>query len=100
MACFTAPTSYFPKAGVPAIFAKGYTHQVELGKEKTLELINSYWQKIYHKSSDEYNPQRDRLDGLVDDAQLFYEVGAQLTNSDTYPQWHKTSEFYRKIAEV
>jgi len=85
----------FLKAGVPAIFAKGYTHQVELGKEKTLELIKSYWQNIYHKPCDEYNPQRDRLDGLVDDAVLFFEVGNRLANGNFYPQWHKTSEFYR-----
>ena len=85
----------FLKAGVPAIFAKGYTHQAELGKEKTLELIKDYWQNVYHKPSDEYNPQRDRLDGLVDDAVLFYEVGNRLVNGNIYPQWRKTSEFYR-----
>jgi len=85
----------FLKAGVPAIFAKGYTHQAELGKEKTLELIKDYWQNVYHKPSDEYKPQRDRLDGLVDDAVLFYEVGNRLVNGNIYPQWRKTSEFYR-----
>lgn len=85
----------FLKAGVPAIFAKGYTHQVEMGKAKTLELIKNYWQNVYHKPCDEYNPQRDRLDGLVDDAALFYEVGDQLTSSNIYPKWHKTSEFCR-----
>jgi hypothetical protein len=66
-----------------------------LGREKTLELIQDYWQNVYHKPCDEYNPQRDRLDGLVDDAVLFYEVGNKLTNSNIYPQWRKASEFYR-----
>lgn len=85
----------FLKAGVPALFAKGYTHQVDLGKEKTLELIKNYWQNIYHKPCDEFKPQQDRLDGLVEDVILFYEVGEQLANNNIYPQWHKTSEFYR-----
>lgn len=85
----------FLKAGVPAIFAKGYTHQAELGKEKTLDLIKSYWQNVYHKPFDEYDPQRDKLDGLVDDAILFYEVGVHLTSGGFYPKWNKTSEFNR-----
>lgn len=85
----------FLKAGVPAIFAKGYTHHAELGREKTLELIKSYWQNVYHKPGDEYDPKRDRLDGLVDDAELFYEVGYRLANQNIYPKWRATSEFYR-----
>lgn len=85
----------FLKAGVPALFAKGYTHQVDLGKDKTLELVKNYWQNIYHKPCDEFKPQQDRLDGLVEDVILFYEVGEQLANNNIYPQWHKTSEFYR-----
>lgn len=85
----------FLKAGVPAIFAKGYTHQAELGKEKTLEQIKNYWQNVYHKPCDEYDPTRDRLDGLVDDAVLFYELGNTLVNSGFVSKWNSTSEFNR-----
>lgn len=85
----------FLKEGVPFLFAKGYTHQRELGKEATLQKIAHYWKNIYHKPSDEYVPERDKLDGLFEDAQLFFNIGYRLANENTYPKWYKTSEFYR-----
>jgi Zn-dependent M28 family amino/carboxypeptidase len=85
----------FLKAGVPSMFAKGYTHQVDLGREKTLERINSYWQNTYHKPCDEFNPEKDNLDGLVDDVILFYEVGDAIAGTDFKPEFSKKSEFFR-----
>ncbi len=84
----------FMKAGVPALFAKGYTDQKELGKNKTAEKIKSYWQNIYHKPSDEFDPLKDNLDGLADDVFLFYHVGLDVANSKTSPEWKKGSEFF------
>ena len=84
----------FLKAGVPAMFAKGYSHQTELGKKKTQELINSYWKNIYHKPSDEFDPKRDNLNGLLEDSKLFYRFGSRLVNEDIYPKWNRNSEFY------
>lgn len=84
----------FMKVGVPALFAKGYIDQKELGKEKTAEKIKSYWQTIYHKPSDEFNPQKDHLEGIADDVQLFYNVGVSIANSATMPEWKKGSEFF------
>lgn len=84
----------FLKAGVPSIFAKGYSHQAELGKEKTQELINAYWKNIYHKPADEYVPERDNLDGLLDDVKLFYMFGKRLADKPIYPTWSTGSEFF------
>lgn len=86
----------FLKAGVPCIFAKGYSEQRELGKEKTHEKINEYWKTIYHKPQDEYVPERDNLEGLFEDAQLFYSIGNRLANEKTFPKWNKSSEFYKE----
>lgn len=86
----------FLKAGVPCIFGKGYAEQRELGKEKTQEKINEYWRTKYHKPQDEYNPAVDNLDGLLEDVQLFYEIGRRLANEDTYPKFNKSSEFYKE----
>lgn len=86
----------FLKAGVPFLFAKGYTHQRELGKDATLKSIESYWKHTYHKPSDEFVPERDKLDGLFEDAQLFFSIGYRLANESTYPKWNKTSEFYKE----
>ncbi len=84
----------FLKAGVPSIFAKGYSDQLELGKEKTQERINEYWKTIYHKPADEFKPDRDKLDGLADDVNLFYDLGFILANERIFPKWYKGSEFY------
>ncbi len=84
----------FLKVGIPAVFAKGYTYQVDLGRDKTRELINRYWKNTYHKPSDEYTADRDKLNGVVDDAVLFYDFGWQLSKSSIYPKWYKKSEFY------
>lgn len=86
----------FLKEGVPFLFAKGYTHQRELGKEATLQKIADYWKNVYHKPSDEFVPERDKLEGLFEDAQLFFSIGYRIANENTYPQWYRTSEFYRE----
>ncbi len=86
----------FLKAGVPSIFAKGYSEQVDLGKEKTRQKIDEYWRTIYHKPCDIFNPQTQSLDGLCEDAKLFFSVGYRLVNEDYFPKWYKKSEFYTK----
>lgn len=86
----------FLKAGVPALFAKGYCDQVELGKAKTMQKIEEYWRNTYHKPSDEYNPSQDNLDGLVEDSKLFFLLGHRITNMTSFPQWNSSSEFYRQ----
>ena len=85
----------FLKEGVPFLFAKGYTHQREMGKEATLQKIADYWKNVYHKPSDEFVPERDKLDGLFEDAQLFFSIGYRMANENTYPKWNTTSEFYK-----
>lgn len=86
----------FMKKGVPFLFAKGYIDQRELGKEATLQIIADYWKHIYHKPSDEFVPERDKLEGLLEDAQLFFHIGYRIANEKTYPKWYKTSEFYQE----
>jgi Zn-dependent M28 family amino/carboxypeptidase len=85
----------FLKAGVPSIFAKGYSHQETLGKEKTQEKINEYWKSIYHKPADEYVAERDNLEGLAEDAKLFFGLGYRLATENIYPRWNRRSEFYK-----
>jgi len=36
------------------------------------------------------------MSGVMQDAQLYYNVGWNLANSDTWPQWNESSEFQRK----
>lgn len=85
----------FLKAGIPSLFAKGYSHQTELGKEKTQELIDRYWAQTYHKPSDQFKAGEHSLEGLVQDARLFFGLGWQLANGRKWPAWNSNSEFYK-----
>lgn len=84
----------FLRVGVPALFAKGYTHQEEMGEEKTLKAVEKYWRVTYHKPSDHYIPEEHSLEGLVEDTKLFFRLGHKLANESYFPKWSKTSEFY------
>ena len=85
----------FAKVGIPALYGSGgYDHiefGVEYGKAKSAE----YTAKNYHAPSDEYDPDTWNMDGVVQDAQLYYNVGWRLANSDEWPQWKSSSEFRR-----
>lgn len=83
----------FVKHGVPSIFAKGYIEAEKYGKEETLKKIAEYWSAVYHKPNDEFNKEFADLNGLVQDAELFYKVGLNLANSKEWPKWSKDSEF-------
>ena len=83
----------FAKVGIPALyFGTGIDH-FEKGKEYGKQLEDEYVQLYYHKPSDSYDAERWNLDGAVDDVQLLYNVGQNLSNSDIWPQWKEGSEF-------
>jgi Zn-dependent M28 family amino/carboxypeptidase len=86
----------FLKAGVPSLFAKGYSHQVDMGREETLKAVAEYWRTTYHKPSDHYIPEIHNLDGLVEDTHLFFGLGLKLANSSYFPKWSSNSEFYEE----
>ena len=51
-----------------------------------------YVREHYHKPSDEYRDDWD-LSGAVQDAQLYFDLGYRLADSDAFPAWRETSEF-------
>lgn len=85
----------FAKVGIPPLFGEGgYDHEekgIEYGKQKKAE----YTAKNYHAPGDEYNPETWDMSGVVQDAQLYYNIGWRLSNSSEWPQWYPTSEFKR-----
>lgn len=85
----------FAKVGIPALFGEGgYDHEehgIEYGKKKKAE----YTAKNYHAPSDEYDPETWDMSGIIQDAQIYYNIGWRLANSDEWPQWKEGSEFSR-----
>ena len=47
----------------------------------------------YHKAADNYEPELWDFKGIVEDAQLSFDIGYQLANSDKWPEWKNGSEF-------
>jgi len=83
----------FAKIGIPALYAEGgldsRAHGIEWGRARK----NEYTSNRYHKPSDEYNAETWDLTGMVEDAQLLFDIGYTITQESTYPQWKTGSEF-------
>ncbi len=85
----------FAKVGIPALFGEGGYDHVEHGIEYGKAKKDEYTAKNYHAPSDEYDAATWDMGGVVQDAQLYYNVGWRLANSTEWPQWKATSEFRR-----
>lgn len=86
----------FAKVGIPALFGEGGYDHIEFGKEYGKAKKAEYTAKNYHAPSDEYDPETWDMGGVVQDAQLYYNVSWRLANSQEWPQWKPTSEFKRQ----
>jgi len=82
----------FAKAGVPALYAKGGTDNIEHGKEYVQQLTQDYLLNRYHKPADEFDPHWD-LRGVVQDLNALYGVGRQLAGSRDWPNWYEGNPF-------
>ncbi|MXV38088.1 M28 family peptidase [Flavobacteriaceae bacterium Ap0902] len=83
----------FARVGIPSLFIKGWQDSREYGKEWAEEKVKEYWATKYHKPADEYDPDTADLTGIMEDAQLFYQIGERLANENTFPKWYDGSEF-------
>jgi Zn-dependent M28 family amino/carboxypeptidase len=83
----------FAKAGVPALYTDAGTDLVEGGKAAGEAAGKDYNDHRYHKPGDEYDPDTWKVDGTLDDLTAVYEVGLQLANGDSWPNWYKGNAF-------
>jgi len=83
----------FAKVGIPAFYAKGLNDHKQKGKDFAKDAIGEFRTTSYHRPSDEYNTKTMDLGGMVQDAQLYMELGLKLANEPIYPKWKEGSEF-------
>ena len=83
----------FAKVGVPALYASGEYEQAAKGVEWTKEQSDAWIQENYHQPSDEYVPGAWKFGGMVQDAQLLFDIGYTLSNETGFPRWKEGSEF-------
>jgi Zn-dependent M28 family amino/carboxypeptidase len=84
----------FANVGIPALYAKGGAIPADQATADLRAKLDPVLGKCYHGLCDEYSDEWD-LTGAVEDMQLFFEIGTELSKSNVWPQWSKTSEFKR-----
>jgi Zn-dependent M28 family amino/carboxypeptidase len=82
----------FAKIGVPALFIGPGVDLVEGGKELGKQKLDEYYANYYHKAADQIHADY-KMDGVVEDLKLLYQVGRRLAGSSEWPQWTAGSEF-------
>jgi Zn-dependent M28 family amino/carboxypeptidase len=80
------------KKGVPMLYARGGIDSMEHGKDWGLAQRKNYVTDYYHKVNDEFDPKWD-LRGSQQDLFLFYQVGLEVANSQSWPNWLPGKEF-------
>lgn len=85
----------FAKKGIPALYADGGSEpwdEETARYRKRMKVIDT---GCYHQVCDEFRKEWD-LSGMVQDAQMLFEVGVDVANADQWPAWNSTSEFQRQ----
>jgi Zn-dependent M28 family amino/carboxypeptidase len=82
----------FAKQGVPAINAGGGDDYIGRPAGWGRRVKDAYTAQHYHKPSDEIRPDWN-LDGVLEDMQIYYAIGARAASAAAWPQWKPGSEF-------
>ncbi len=83
------------KRGVPVLLNMALAGAYDLqngGREAGERWLNEFTGKCYHQTCDAWSPNWN-LGGAVQEADLFYDIGAKLANSRDWPKWLPSSEF-------
>lgn len=83
----------FAKAGVPALYVNSGSDLREGGTAAGLAASRDYVEHRYHKPGDQYDPGTWKLDGIIEDLQALYAVGANLASGGRWPNWREGNPF-------
>ena len=83
------------KRGVPVLLNMALAGAYDLqagGREAGEQWLGNFTTNCYHQACDAWSPNWN-LAGAVQEADLFYAIGARLANSRSWPGWKPDSEF-------
>lgn len=83
----------FAKEGVPSLYLSKGVDDIEHGKEWALAESEKWVSANYHKPSDNYEPDKWKFDGMMEDLKVYFEVGYDLSISREFPEWNAGSPF-------
>ena len=84
----------FANIGIPALYAKGGAVAADKETEALRKTLDPKLKACYHNLCDEYSDEWD-LSGAIQDLQLFFEIGHDISSENIWPKWSATSEFKR-----
>lgn len=82
----------FVKRGVPMIYAGGGTTFRDEPIQPRIDARAEYGRNRYHQAADEWSPDFDYA-GMIEDMEIWYEIGRRLANGRDWPEWKSGSEF-------
>ena len=85
----------FANMGIPAMYAGGGTVAADEDTANYRKRMSLVLRGCYHQPCDRYRDEWD-LSGAVQDLQLFYKVGFDISEQAQWPAWYENSEFQRK----
>ncbi|WP_348707760.1 M28 family metallopeptidase [uncultured Pseudoalteromonas sp.] len=85
----------FANMGVPAMYAGGGSEALDEETANYRKRMSLVLRGCYHQPCDRYRDEWD-LSGAVQDLQLFYQVGFDISERKEWPTWNASSEFQRK----
>jgi len=89
----------FAKQGVPALEPDTGTDYIGKPQNYGQQKRDEYTNRDYHKVSDEVKPDWD-LSGAIEDAQLLFQVGYRVANTEKFPEWKAGTEFKALREEI
>ncbi|GAA61288.1 hypothetical protein P20652_3165 [Pseudoalteromonas sp. BSi20652] len=85
----------FANMGIPAMYAGGGTVAADEETANYRKRMSLVLRGCYHQPCDRYRDEWD-LSGAVQDLQLFYKVGFDISETEQWPTWNTNSEFQRR----
>ncbi|MGO2366913.1 MAG: M28 family metallopeptidase, partial [Pseudoalteromonas sp.] len=85
----------FANMGIPAMYAGGGSEALDKETANYRKRMSLVLRGCYHQPCDRYRDEWD-LSGAVQDLQLFYQVGFDISEQQDWPTWNSSSEFQRK----
>ena len=90
----------FSKVGVPSINLTLGSNFIDTSKIETIKGNRKKIFETYHKPSDNYDPSIWAFDGMVDDLNVYFELGYKLSLTDKYPNWREGIIYKAKRDEM
>jgi Zn-dependent M28 family amino/carboxypeptidase len=80
------------KQGVPMLYTKAGVDSPGKGADWGKRWLEEFTARRYHQPSDEYDASWD-VSGILQDLQLYYDVGHAIADSERWPNWYPGTEF-------